>query len=195
MVRNVIITGIGGQGVVTAAGLLRWAALASGFRLTGYDNRGGAQRLGHVAAVLRFTDEPDRPLAPEIPGGACDLLISLEASEGLRFARTLGPATAVVHAMRVVVPTNQRRARAPYVTLDDCRTRYVAMAGRVFTMDFDRVAHERFGRPVLGNLVALGAGLHLAGFDGLGGLLASQLDGDGRKAFDLGTASVREGGA
>jgi len=161
MIKNVIITGIGGQGVVTAASLLREAALIAGFRLAGQDNRGGAQRLGHVAALIRFTDEPGRPLSPEIPDGECDLLISLEASEGLRYARSIGRNTFIVHGTRIVIPTNQRRARLLYVTLNQCQEAYRQRAQQVLGIDLDAMAREAFRKPVLGKLIALGAGCEL----------------------------------
>ncbi len=113
MIRNVIITGIGGQGVVTAAGLLRWAALGAGFAVTGSDNRGGAQRLGHVSALVRLTDESDRLLAPDVPVGGCDLLLTYEGSEGLRFARHLSRRTRVLFSPMIFIPTNQRRQQPP----------------------------------------------------------------------------------
>ncbi|MFZ2960168.1 MAG: 2-oxoacid:acceptor oxidoreductase family protein [Candidatus Ozemobacteraceae bacterium] len=188
MIFNVIITGIGGQGVVTAAGLLRLAVVSAGYRLTGADNRGGAQRLGHVSAVLRLTDEDDaiRPLSPEIPFGTCHLLVSLEASEGLRFSRLLGPETVVVMNRRLTVPTNRRRDRLPYVTLGECHAAYSAAAKKVIDLDADRMAGTSFKKPVLGNLIALGAGLSCGSPPGIVERITSHLDGDSLAAFRLG---------
>ncbi len=192
MIRNFIITGIGGQGVVTAAGWLRHAAIRAGLRLAGQDNRGGAQRLGHVAAIIRCTDEPERPLAPEIPAGTCDLLVSLEASEGLRFAAALGPHTVVVHSRRVVVPTNQRRARAPYLNLAECHAHYRQRAGVVREFDADAMAGQRFRQPVLANLILLGAGLTLLGDRTLLRHVETQLPETGRRALAFGIQCISE---
>lgn len=162
MLKNIIITGIGGQGTVTAAGLLRRLALEAGFRLRGSDNRGGAQRLGHVSAIVRYTDEPDRPMAPEIPDQECDLLISLEATEGLRFARAIGPRTIIIFSRRIVIPTNQRRARLPYLNLSECEHHYGVHSKKVLSADFDRIAGSRFGKAVLANFLMLGMGIREA---------------------------------
>lgn len=186
MIKNIIITGIGGQGVVTAAGLLREAALIAGFRLAGQDNRGGAQRLGHVAAIIRCTDDPDVPLAPEIPDGECDLLISLEASEGLRYARSIGRNTLVVHGTRLVIPTNQRRARLPYITMNECHEAYRQRAQRVLSFDLDTMARDAFRKPVLGNLIALGAGCEFWLPRSLVSAAAGRLSGDLQEAWKLG---------
>ncbi|HEY9072078.1 MAG TPA: 2-oxoacid:acceptor oxidoreductase family protein [Candidatus Ozemobacteraceae bacterium] len=186
MIRNLVITGIGGQGVVSCAALLRWAALAAGYTLTGSDNRGGAQRLGHVAAVIRLTDEPDTPLAPDIPDLCCDLLISLEASEGLRYASILGPRSLVIHDSRIVVPTNQRRNRLPYPDADACTTAYRERAGRVIRIDADRSARERFGKAVLGGMILMGAGLGHAGLLNISEYILSSIDNDSAAAFAFG---------
>lgn len=187
MIKNIIITGIGGQGVVTAAGLLREAALIAGYRLGGQDNRGGAQRLGHVAAIIRFTDEPERPLAPEIPDGECDLLISLEASEGLRYASSIGQNTLVVFGTRLVIPTNQRRARLPYVTLCQCKDAYHQRAKRVMSFDLDTMARDAFQKPVLGNLIALGAACDLWLPRPLCAAASGRLSGELLEAWNLGS--------
>lgn len=186
MIWNILLTGIGGQGVVTAAGFLRWSILAAGYRLAGQDNRGGAQRLGHVSAIVRFSDDSDRPISPEIPDGACHLLLSLEASEGLRFSSALSKVSVVIHSTRIVIPTNQRRARLPYVSLEQCQEVYRSLAGKVISLDPDGLAATNFGRPVLGNLIVLGLGIKLAAPAKLSRLLETQLEGDSLQAFRLG---------
>ncbi len=54
--KNIIITGMGGQGVLYLSSIMRRALLNKYGAITGYDNRGGAQRLGHVASIIRFDD-------------------------------------------------------------------------------------------------------------------------------------------
>lgn len=186
MTRNLIITGIGGQGVVSCAALLRWAALAAGYTLTGSDNRGGAQRLGHVAAIIRLSDEEEFALAPDIPDQGCDLLISLEASEGLRYATTLGPKSLVIHDRRIVVPTNQRRNRLPYPDAGDCSRAYQERAGRVIVIEADMAARERFGKAVLGGMILLGAGLEHAGLAHLADYISNSIEQDTATAFAFG---------
>lgn len=55
--KNIIITGMGGQGVLYLSSIMRHALLKKYGAITGYDNRGGAQRLGHVASIIRFDDD------------------------------------------------------------------------------------------------------------------------------------------
>jgi indolepyruvate ferredoxin oxidoreductase beta subunit len=192
MSKNLIITGIGGQGTVTAAGLLRWAILAAGNKLTGQDNRGGAQRLGHVSAIIRSTPDHALSLAPDIPQSACDLLISLEGSEGLRFWRELGPRTVVVYSPRLVIPTNERRAKKAYISLETLRHEYRQRSGTVLELDGEELAARHFRQPVLGNLMMLGAGLVLLDWPDVDELLAGQLAGDSLKAYDMGRTISRE---
>jgi indolepyruvate ferredoxin oxidoreductase, beta subunit len=187
---NAIITGIGGQGVVTLAMLVRRAAIAAGYRLTGFDNRGGAQRLGHVAAVIRLSEET-HPLGSEIPPGQADLLISLEAAEGLRFAGALSPhRSAVWFAPRLVIPTNERRLRHPFLSRAECAIGYAQRAREVFCLAAEELAKETFGRAVAGNLIMLAAALSGQAPPGLLPHLVALLSEADRAAWDLGCAAA-----
>jgi indolepyruvate ferredoxin oxidoreductase beta subunit len=160
---NIIITGIGGQGVVTLASCLRRALIGCGYRIAGLDNRGGAQRLGHVAAVIRASSDEEYPLGPEIPPGSCHLLITMEISEGLRYASALGRETIVIAGSRLVIPTNQRRRREAYVTKEECRTAYRARVGSFCELDAEAQALERWGDSRAANMILLGRGVRELG--------------------------------
>lgn len=101
-VTNVLLCGIGGQGVLTAAELLARAAVAAGHDAKKTEVAGMAQRGGVVTSHLRFGS---RVLAPAIPDGEADLMIGFEAAESLRWigqVRTGG--RAVVNTVRVKPP-------------------------------------------------------------------------------------------
>ncbi|MBB4286569.1 indolepyruvate oxidoreductase subunit beta [Roseospira goensis] len=101
-VTNVLLCGIGGQGVLTAAELLARAAVAAGHDAKKTEVAGMAQRGGVVTSHLRFGP---RVLAPAIPDGEADLLIGFEAAEALRWVGQLRPGgTAVVNGLRVKPP-------------------------------------------------------------------------------------------
>lgn len=131
---SLILTGLGGQGVLTAGRLLRHALAAR--KLAGWDNRGGAQRFGHVAAIIRATAEPGAPLSLDIPPGAADALLALEASEALRFLDRAGPRTLVLLDRFVLVPTNVRRARGSHPSADEVAARFRARGAAVALDDF-----------------------------------------------------------
>ncbi|WP_299444278.1 indolepyruvate oxidoreductase subunit beta [uncultured Rhodospira sp.] len=101
-VTNVLLCGIGGQGVLTAAELLAHAAVDAGHDAKKTEVAGMAQRGGVVTSNLRFGP---RVLAPAIPDGEADLLIGFEAAEALRWVGQLRPGgRAVVNGLRVKPP-------------------------------------------------------------------------------------------
>ncbi len=84
--QNILIVGVGGQGVVLASNLLAEAALQSGFDVKKTDTLGMAQRGGSVVSHLRYGDSVASPL---IPPGEADLLIAFEKLEAARWAHFL----------------------------------------------------------------------------------------------------------
>ncbi|KAA5606521.1 indolepyruvate oxidoreductase subunit beta [Roseospira marina] len=101
-VTNVLLCGIGGQGVLTAAELLARAAIAAGHDVKKTEVAGMAQRGGVVTSHLRFGP---RVLAPAIPDGETDLLIGFEAAEALRWiGQVRAGGRIVANALRVKPP-------------------------------------------------------------------------------------------
>ena len=79
---NIILTGIGGQGIVFSSRLLATAAINSGYRVKVTERVGLAQRGGSVLSFVRiFKDSEPSPI---IPKGKADLLVGFEVLEGLR---------------------------------------------------------------------------------------------------------------
>lgn len=85
---DVLVCGVGGQGVLSLAGLLSEAAVLEGFYAKQSEVHGMAQRGGAVVAHVRLSD---RAIASDlIPRGRGDFVIGLEALEALRWAPFLG---------------------------------------------------------------------------------------------------------
>jgi indolepyruvate ferredoxin oxidoreductase beta subunit len=82
-VTNVLIAGVGGQGVILSSELLALAALADGRDVKQGEFHGVAQRGGAVFSHIRFGDLVHSPLAPR---GQVDFLLALERLEALRYA-------------------------------------------------------------------------------------------------------------
>ncbi len=97
---NIVFTGVGGQGVVTAAQLAARAALASGLDLRLYGSYGMAQRGGVVWAHLRVGR---RVLNARIDRGEANLIVGMELLETLRSAPLLAPGGFLV-AHRILLP-------------------------------------------------------------------------------------------
>jgi indolepyruvate ferredoxin oxidoreductase beta subunit len=78
---NVIISGVGGQGVITLLSLIDEAAFIEGYDIKSSELHGLSQRGGSVEVHVRFGKKVHSPL---ITFGSADLVISLEMLEGLR---------------------------------------------------------------------------------------------------------------
>jgi len=78
---NIIISGVGGQGLITLTKILAEAALIEGFDVKTSELHGLSQREGSVETMVRFGPKVYSPL---IKQGGADLVISLEAQEALK---------------------------------------------------------------------------------------------------------------
>jgi len=77
-----LVSGIGGQGVMTAAELLAEAAIEQGFDVKKTEVAGMAQRGGVVTSHIRFGE---KVLSPSIAEGEADIMLSFEVAEALRW--------------------------------------------------------------------------------------------------------------
>jgi len=81
-ITNILVSGIGGQGVMTAAELLAEAAIEQGFDVKKTEVAGMAQRGGVVTSHIRFGE---KVLSPSIAEGEADIMLSFEVAEALRW--------------------------------------------------------------------------------------------------------------
>ena len=101
-VTNILVSGIGGQGVMTAAEILSQTALHQGYDVKKTEVAGMAQRGGVVTSHVRFGD---KVLSPSIPAGEADILVGFEPAEALRWCGQLRPdGVAMVNRVRQEPP-------------------------------------------------------------------------------------------
>lgn len=102
MTTDILVVGIGGQGVMTAAEALARAALGAGLQATKTEMTGMSQRGGVVCSQVRLGKRVE---ASDIRPGEAQLLIAFEAAEGLRWCHYLAPhGVALVDCWRAVPP-------------------------------------------------------------------------------------------
>ena len=93
---DVILSGVGGQGVLSVAQIITRAAVEEGLHVRQSEVHGMAQRGGAVIAHLRISD---KTIASDlVPRGGADLILSMEPLESLRYAAWLKPDGAMVSA-------------------------------------------------------------------------------------------------
>lgn len=86
---DIVIAGVGGQGILTIATVICRAALKRGLRIKQTEVHGMAQRGGAVQTHLRLSSEPIH--SDIIPEGCAGLIIAMEPMEGLRYLPWLAP--------------------------------------------------------------------------------------------------------
>jgi indolepyruvate ferredoxin oxidoreductase beta subunit len=155
-VTNILVVGIGGQGVMTATEILAEAAIALGFDAKKTEVAGMAQRGGVVSSHLRFGR---RVLSPQITAGTADLLLAFEAAEALRWCHFLKPGAVVLMNTAKLVPPVVNIGLYDYPVDPVAEIRAAGHPVRAF--DAMAIAME-LGEIKLGNTVMLGAlGDHL----------------------------------
>jgi len=94
VIRNSILAGVGGQGLLSIAAVLGEAVRRQGLHLKQAEVHGMAQRGGGVQSHIRYGDEPIH--SDLVREGTADLILSLEPMETLRYLPFLSPDGAVV---------------------------------------------------------------------------------------------------
>ncbi|KKQ21577.1 MAG: hypothetical protein A3G45_00575 [Candidatus Staskawiczbacteria bacterium RIFCSPLOWO2_12_FULL_37_15] len=90
---NIIIAGVGGQGLITLNNIIAKAALNGGYDVKTSELHGLSQRAGSVETHLRFGKKVYSPL---VVAGKADLVLGLEITEGMRAVRFSNPKTIFV---------------------------------------------------------------------------------------------------
>jgi indolepyruvate ferredoxin oxidoreductase beta subunit len=148
---NILVVGIGGQGVMTATEILAEAAIALGHDVKKTEVAGMAQRGGVVSSHLRFGP---KVLSPQIALGQADILLGFEAAEGMRWQHMLRPGgIALMNTGRFVPPIVELGL---YDYPGDPIAEMKAAGVRTIAFDATEIA-QRLGEIRLGNTVMLGA--------------------------------------
>ncbi len=96
METNIILAGVGGQGIVSISYVIDMASLERGLLFKQAEVHGMSQRGGAVQSHLRVSDMPLH--SDLVPKGRCDIIVSIEPLESLRYVEFLSPTGTVVSA-------------------------------------------------------------------------------------------------
>lgn len=145
--KDMILAGVGGQGILSIATVIGWAALDMDLQLKQAEVHGMSQRGGDVQSNLRISTE--KIWSDLIPRGGCDIIISMEPMEALRYLPWLSPEGWIVTGSAPVKNIGN------YPDLDAVM-KELAAVGRVVSLDCDVIAGT-VGSPKSANMVLLGA--------------------------------------
>ena len=146
---NVLIVGVGGQGVIMVSKVLATLCQMNGYQVKQSEVHGMAKRGGSVFSHVRFGEQV---WSPTIPAGEADVLLSLEWAEGLRWLNYLEPTngTYITDTQHIVPPfacLNRKRG-ADKIYSKETPEQIVAEVANGLALDATTMASE------LGNLRA-----------------------------------------
>ena len=144
---DIILAGVGGQGVLSVAAIIAKAAMMEGLEVRQSEVHGMAQRGGAVLSHLRIADQPIP--GDLVPRGGADLILSMEPLECLRYTDYLKPQGAVVTSGNPVVNIPN------YPELDEVLAKVRALPSALI-VDDKTLAREA-GNPRGANMVIVGA--------------------------------------
>ncbi len=150
MKQDILLAGVGGQGILSIAFVIDSAALKAGFQVKQAEVHGMSQRGGAVQSHLRLSDE--RIFSDLIPKGEADLILSVEPLETLRYLDYLKPEGIVVSS------------RTPFINIPDYPDLETVLSKikdvpRQVIVDSEKLARET-GSARTQNMVVLGAASH-----------------------------------
>ena len=152
MKKDIILSGVGGQGILSIATIIGDAATRAGLHLKQAEVHGMSQRGGEVESGLRISDS--EIYSDLVPLGAADLILSLEPMEALRYLPFLH------EGGRVITSSSPVRNIDAYP--EEKVQAALAGLGNAIVMDLDRITREQ-AIPKSANVVLLGAAAEFIG--------------------------------
>jgi indolepyruvate ferredoxin oxidoreductase beta subunit len=150
---EMLLAGIGGQGIIFAGQIIMETALSEGKRVYAFEEHGMARRGGAVASHIRFGSELYTPL---IPVGFGKLLVAFEPVEALRHAHYMGSESKMILNTQPVIPVNISSGEGSYPELEDIIDVLMTQARELYAINATKLAKEA-GNPIAMNVVMLGA--------------------------------------
>jgi len=153
---NVLIVGVGGQGVIMVSKVLASLAQVQGFEVKQSEVHGMAKRGGSVFSHVRFGR---RVWSPTIPKGEADILLAMEWAEGLRWLPFLKPGGIFICDTKRIVPPFaclNRHPGAPLRYSKETPAEVIAHLAEGYAIDATHMA-EKLGNDRAANVVLLGA--------------------------------------
>jgi indolepyruvate ferredoxin oxidoreductase beta subunit len=148
---DIILAGVGGQGVLSVSSVIASSAMQEGLHVKQSEVHGMSQRGGAVLANLRLSD---RPIASDlIPMGTAAMVLSMEPMESLRYTDYMAPDASLITAADPVINIDD------YPPIDEILAQ-VRRIPNAIVVDAERLARQA-GSARATNMVIVGAASHL----------------------------------
>jgi indolepyruvate ferredoxin oxidoreductase beta subunit len=154
---DILLTGVGGEGVLVTSVIIAKAANLDGYEVRGTQLHGLAQRGGSIPTHLRLGKKVYSPL---IPRASADLILGLEPIEAARACLYAGS-----HRTNFIVDTYPLRPiyadllGQAYPSNDEIRKMIEPFAKKVIMVDASNICNKELGNPIYGNVMCIGVAL------------------------------------
>ncbi len=186
MKKDIILSGVGGQGILTIATIIGEAATNSGLMLKQAEVHGMSQRGGDVQSNLRLSD---KEIASDLIAlGCADMIISLEPMEALRYLPYL-------NKNGWIITSSSPIKNIPNYPEEETLLAELKSFANVILLDVEKIAKEN-NMPKCSNVILLGAAAHVLNIitpkqlrEGIGRVFAAKggtIVEMNNKAFDIG---------
>jgi indolepyruvate ferredoxin oxidoreductase beta subunit len=148
---NIVLTGVGGHGVITAANILGKAAVNAKLNVLVSEIHGMAQRGGSVNCAVRLGNIS----GPLVASGTADAIISTEPIEALRYIQYSNKNTKIISDITPVVPFTVSVGEEEYPDVN-LVFKELSNYGKLYKIDAVKIARDA-GALITKNIVMLGA--------------------------------------
>lgn len=153
---DVMLTGVGGEGVLTSGVIIARAANLEGYFVRGVQLHGLAQRGGTIPTFVRFGSK-NEIFSPGIMQANADLILAFEPLEAVRtsfYARK--EKTAFIINNSPYVPIFSNLLKIPYPSIDEIVKRIKPFAREIHVFNAHDIAEKEFGKTIFGNTLLIG---------------------------------------
>ena len=154
MTYNVLLTGVGGEGVLVTSVIIARAAVNQGYNVSGTQLHGLAQRGGSIPTHVRFGEEAHSPI---IPRASADLILGLEPIEAVRASYFAAKErTNFIVDTYPLKPVYANIHNEKYPSNEEVRKMIEPFAKKLILVDASNICEEKFGNPIYGNVMCIG---------------------------------------
>jgi len=150
---EIIISGVGGQGVILAAEILGNAAMREGLEVIVSEIHGMAQRGGSVTSHVRIGH---KVYSPTIIEGSSNMILGFEPIETLRSLKFANKKTRIIMNSKQTIPITVSIGASKYPSLEEVVAQCKKFTKHVTVLDAFKIA-ETAGSSMTVNMVLLGA--------------------------------------
>lgn len=158
--KNILLTGVGGQGTILAAKMLTIGLMESGYDVKMSEIHGMSQRGGDVISQVRYSKE--KVFSPVIEKGTADIIVSFEEMEALRCLDYIRADGAVVVNRERIPSMSVMSGQEEYA--EDVIEEIQKTVKKVTVLDASKMATE-LGNVKAANVILLGALVKAMGLD------------------------------